>query len=99
MSRKQRKSKRRTVHPIVRQIIDRDCHVSMRNREVIRHVISRLKDGYTAFRAMPREDRKELMRQCVQVHRENWELYRDVMSGDVSGRLRRRRSKRKEATS
>ena len=99
MSRKQRKPKRRTVHPIVRQIIDRDCHVSMRNRAVIRHVISRLKDGYLTFRALQREDRKELMRQCVRVHRENWELYRDVMSGDVSGRLRRRRSKRKEATS
>lgn len=93
-----RKPKRQAVHPIVRQIIDRDCHVSMRNREVIRHVISRLKDGYAAFRAMPREDRKKLMRQCVQVHRKNWELYCDVMSGDASGRLRRRRSKRKEAT-
>ena len=99
MSRKQQKPKRRTVHPIIRQIIDRDCHVSMRNRAVIRHVISRLKDGYMTFRAMPHEDRKELMRQCVRVHRENRELYCDVMSGDVSGRLRRRRSKRKEATS
>jgi hypothetical protein len=79
------------VHPIFRQIIDRDCHVSMRNRDVIRHVISKLRDGNDTFRAMPRDDRRELLRQCIAVHRENWELYVDVMSGDVSGRRRRRK--------
>ena len=90
MSRNDRRSRRRPVHPIVRQIIDRDCHVSMRNREVIRHVISKLRDGYATFRAMPRADRRELLHQCIAVHRENWELYVDVMSGNPAGRQRRR---------
>lgn len=100
MSRKGKsKSKCRVIHPIIRQIIDRDCHVSLRKREVVRHVISRLNGGYATFRALAPVDRREFIRQCLQVHRENWELYRDVMSGDVSGRLRRRRSKRKEGKS
>lgn len=94
MSSKQRKPKRRTLHPIVRQVIDRDCHVSMRNREVIRHVISKLRDGYATFREMPRCDRRELMLQCIEIHRANWELYVDVMSGDFSGRRRRSRQRK-----
>ena len=76
------------VHPIVKQIINRDCHVSMRNREVIRHVISRLKDGWRTYRAMPRKDRKALMLQCIRCHRENWRLYVDVMSGGSNSRRR-----------
>ena len=67
------------MHPIVKQIIDRDCHVGLPNREVIRHVISRLKDGHATYRAMPRSDRRLLMQQCVQRHRENRELYVAVM--------------------
>lgn len=69
------------VHPILRQIIDRDCHVSLTNREVMRHVISKLKDGYRTFRAMPKRDRRDLLRQCIACHRENWRLYVEVMRG------------------
>ena len=69
------------MHPIVRQIIDRDCHVSLSHRAVMRHVISKLRHGWATFRQIPRVDRKELLRQCAQAHRENWELYRYVMSG------------------
>lgn len=94
---------RRAIDPILRQIINRDCHVSMRNTEVIRHVISRLKNGYETFRSLPRGQRRELMRQCIHVHRQNRELYFDVMSGDVSGRIRRKlarkRRKQKEENS
>ncbi len=67
------------MHPIVRQIIDRDCHVGISNRAVMRHVISRLKDGWETFRQMPKADRKELLRQCRDHHRENRELYVAVM--------------------
>ncbi len=87
-----------SIHPIIRQIIDRDCHVSMHKREVIRHVISKLQGGYATFRAMPREDRREFMLQCTEVHRQNFELYCAVMTGDFTGR-RRRNGKRKEAQS
>jgi hypothetical protein len=69
------------MHPIVRQIIDRDCHVSLSHRAVMRHVISKLRHGWATFRQMPKADRKELLRQCVQAHRNNRELYRIVMSG------------------
>ena len=67
------------VHPIVRQIIDRDCHVGCSNRHVIHHVISKLRDGWRTFRTMPHDDRRRLMRQCIQQHRENRELYVAVM--------------------
>ena len=67
------------MHPIVKQIIDRDCHVGLPNREVIRHVISRLKDGHATFRSMSRADRRLLMQQCIENHRENRELYVAVM--------------------
>lgn len=70
-----------SIHPIVRQIIDRDCHVGISNRAVIRHVISKLRDGMQTFRSMPKNDRRELMRQCIARHRQNWELYVNVMGG------------------
>jgi hypothetical protein len=44
------------VHPIVRQIIDRDCYVGESYRRVIRHVVSKLRGGYAAFRKMPRSE-------------------------------------------
>ena len=47
------------MHPIVKQIIDRDCHVGISNRAVMRHVISRLKCGWATFRQMPKADHKK----------------------------------------
>jgi hypothetical protein len=69
------------MRPVVRQVIDRDCHVSLSNRAVLRHVISKLRHGWATFRQMPKADRKELLRQRVQTHKENWGLYHFVMSG------------------
>ena len=73
------KQQKLDVHPIVRQIIDRDCHVGRSNRSVIRHVVSKLRSGWQTYRAMPREDRRLLMQQCIRQHRENRELYAAVM--------------------
>ena len=67
------------VHPIVRQIIDRDCHVGESYRTVIRHVVSKIRGGYETFRGMPKADRRLLMQQCIQQHRANRELYVAVM--------------------
>lgn len=67
------------VHPIVAQIINRNCHVGWSNRSVIRHVISKLRHGQKTFRAMTKEERKLLMRQCIEQHRKNGALYREVM--------------------
>ena len=72
-------STRLGVHPIVKQIIDRDCHVAESNRTVIRHVISKLRGGWQTFRSLPKSDRRQLMQQCVQQHHDNRELYRAVM--------------------
>ena len=68
-------------HPIIRQIIDRDCHVVESNRHVIRHVVSKLTNRWRTYSALSRDDRREFMRQCIEVHRENQELYRDVVRG------------------
>lgn len=71
------------IHPIIAQIIDRDCHVSLSNRAVIRHVISKLKHGYRTFRDLPKEERKSFMQQCIAQHNQNWELYVAVMRGST----------------
>jgi len=71
-----------SIHPVIRQIIDRDCHVSLTNREVLRHVLSKLRNGYVTFRAMPKAERRRLIDDCVKHHRSNVQLYRDVMSGN-----------------
>jgi len=67
------------VHPIVKQIINRDCHVGESYRWVIRHVVSKLRCGYRTFCELPKAERRSLMQQCIQQHRENRELYRAVM--------------------
>ena len=67
------------VHPIVRQIIDRDCHVGESYRTVIRHVVSKLRGGHQTFPGMQKADRRLLMRQCIEQHRANRELYVAVM--------------------
>ena len=46
------------VHPVVRHIIDRDCHVGDSYPTVIRHVVSKLRDGWRTFREMSRPDRR-----------------------------------------
>ena len=70
-----------SVHPIIKQIIDRDCHVATPAKEVVRHVISKLRKGYATLRAMPQTDRDLLVEQCVLHHRGNFKEYVEVMSG------------------
>ena len=71
----------RDVHPIIKQIIDRDCHVGESNRNVVLHVISKLAKGHQSFQAMTAEDRQEFVEQCLIQHRRNQQLYQEVMSG------------------
>ena len=73
--------KTESVHPIIKQIIDRDCHVATSAKEVVRHVISKLSKGYETLRAMPQTDRNQLVEQCIQHHRGNFKEYVEVMSG------------------
>lgn len=73
-------------HPIVRQIIDRDCHVSLSVRDVVEHVISRLRDGQLTFQSLAPVDRRRFIRQCIECHRKNRQLYVDVMYPSNSGR-------------
>ncbi len=80
----------RDVHPIIRQIIDRDCHVGEGNRTVIRHVISKLRDGYTTFRQMKDSDRREFIEQCLSAHRANIRLYAEVMGAFPLTKMRER---------
>jgi hypothetical protein len=69
------------VHPIIRQIIDRDCHVGTPTHEVVRHVISKLRDGYASYRSMLPRERAMLVAQSAMHHRGNFKLYVEVMSG------------------
>lgn len=69
------------VHPIIRQIIDRDCHVGERFQDVVRHVVSKLRNGYDTFRALSRVERREFIEQCIAQHRSNRKMYVEVMTG------------------
>jgi hypothetical protein len=67
------------AHPIVRQIIDRDCHVAESNRNVIDHVIGKLSDGYATFRGLPKAERRRFLEDCIAVHAANRAEYEAVM--------------------
>ena len=69
------------MNRIIKQIVARDCHVGESDTRVIRHVISRLKNKYSTYAAMPRSDRRLLMKDSIACHRENQELYAVVMGG------------------
>ena len=69
------------MHAIISQIINRDCHVSLSNRAVIKHVISRLKRKYKTFASMNRRDRRAFMFACIEQHKENQDLYFYVTGG------------------
>jgi len=71
----------KSIHPIIRQIIDRDCHVGESYQSVIRHVVSKLKNGYESFRQLSKVDRKSLIEQCIAQHTANRRLYAEVMNG------------------
>ncbi|TWT48968.1 hypothetical protein [Botrimarina hoheduenensis] len=72
-------SRKRDAHPIVRQIIDRDCHVAESDLAVIRHVVSTLRDGYQTFRGLPKPERRRFIEECLAVHRANRAEYEAVM--------------------
>jgi hypothetical protein len=67
------------VHPIIRQIVARQ-HVGVSNLTVIKTAIKSLKNKRTTWLAMPTNDRKEFMRQCIYCHKENLILYTHVNS-------------------
>ncbi len=69
------------VHPIIRQIIDRDCHVGESDREVVQHVASKLRNGFVALREMSKFERRKFIGQCIQHHGRNFKQYVEVMSG------------------
>ena len=69
------------VHPIIRQIINRDCHVGESNQAVVKHVISKLKGGYDGFRKMDSASRRVFVESCILQHAYNQNEYVEVMSG------------------
>ncbi len=71
----------RNIHPIIRQVIDRDCHISESNCAVVRHVISKLKNGYATYREWSPAIRRQFVDQCIAQHRANQRLYAEVMNG------------------
>ena len=71
---------RPVVDPLLRRIIRSECDVKLSNRAVIRHVISRLAQGWGTYRSLPRENRRKLMHQCIEQHRFNRREYTATMS-------------------
>ena len=68
-----------SADPIVRHIIDRDCHVAESHRSVIRYVVSKLRDGYATFQSLPKAERRRFLEDCVAVHSANRAEYEAVM--------------------
>ena len=71
--------KKHSTHPITRQIIDRECHVGLSNRAVFRLVISHLIEGYKTYRSIPKESRRKLLQERIDIHRYNQAEYQAVM--------------------
>jgi len=69
------------VHPIVSQIVNRDCHVGSEAKSVVQHVVAKLRNGAGTLRAMTPADRRKLIDDCIVQHRHNWKEYVEVMSG------------------
>jgi hypothetical protein len=65
---------------MIDQIVSR-CHVGQSNRQVIKYFRSRLKCG--AWSKLSREQRKDIIRQVIQCHSGNQDLYRAVVSGRI----------------
>lgn len=65
--------------PIVRQVVNRDCHVGEPYPAVLRHVRSKLKPG--AWEGMTRPHRRWLVFLVCVAHAANQALYRRVMRG------------------
>lgn len=64
----------------IHQIVDQ-CEVSMSDREVIREIVSRIEDGYDAWKYCPRQVRRDTMRAAIARHHANQKLYAFVMGG------------------
>lgn len=67
---------------LVRMYVD-NLHVATSNKKVIRGLWDRLKKHPENMTLDKKQDRKELYKIALQYHRENFELYRDVMSGNI----------------
>jgi hypothetical protein len=72
---------RKAVHPIISQIIDRDCHVGQSDGDVLKHVVGKLRHGLVTFRLLKPEDQERFAQDCLIQHRGNQDLYRQVMQG------------------
>lgn len=59
---------------MISMIVDR-CHVAESNRRVIKYVISRLKNQYATFKSISKDERKKFMKDIIQAHKDNIELY------------------------
>jgi hypothetical protein len=55
------------------------CHVGETNRSVLEYAISRLKPAF--WKGKPLSWRVAFARACAELHRENRNLYRNVMRG------------------
>ena len=66
--------------PMIDQIVGR-CHVHESNRSVVRYAVSRLKKG--AWEKLTPVSRLSFLRACIESHRDNRELYHDVMGGNL----------------
>ena len=67
----------RHYRTLLRNIVSR-CHITDSNRTVIRYAVSRLRRGSRLFFALPRTERRDFMRACIQLHAANRRLYKKV---------------------
>lgn len=66
--------------PMIRFLLGK-FHVGHSRIGALRYVIGKLHGKRPAYRALPRDARRQLMRDVFQVHRDNFLLYVRVMRG------------------
>ena len=70
------------TNPMLQRIVGR-VHVSKSNRYAIKYVISRLKRKYATWKDLPRNVRKDVMRQVITIRNHDFVMYAAVMSGKL----------------
>ena len=65
---------------MISQIVGR-CHIGEDYTDVLRYVITRIKGKKKTWRKLPREERREIVREVCKEHKANRELYNYVMRG------------------
>jgi hypothetical protein len=66
---------------MIRILVNR-CQVHKSNRDVLDYIISRLKNGRLTWNQISRVERRAMIREAIEIHQENRNLFFRIMAGN-----------------